>query len=152
MLDPLQEQTAVTVGNGATVKAIGKGVVTFDFPSGSKLSVDALYVPGIHHSLLSVSQLNNIIPVTFLNGYCDGGSQRIGTLQDGLYELQATPVHTRLSCATSRPFRSESYRSITTMIHSLISTLPSLEMWHFRLGHLGLESLKKLVPLSAYSV
>ena len=37
------------------------------------------------------------------------------------------------------------------MTHSLISTLPSLEMWHFRLGHLGLESLKKLVPLSAYS-
>ena len=69
-LDSLPQNVAVTVGNGDTVQAIGRGMVRFHFSCGLQISIEALYVPGIHRSLLSVSQLNNYIPLTFCNRYC----------------------------------------------------------------------------------
>ena len=83
-LNPLAEEIAVTVGNGATIKAVGSGTVSLQFSCGLIMSIEALYVPGIHRSLLSVGQLNNHIPLTFRNGYCYGGSIAIGILQNGL--------------------------------------------------------------------
>ena len=37
------------------------------------------------------------------------------------------------------------------MPSSFLTTIPSLEMWHLRLGHLGLDSLKKVLPATAFS-
>ena len=146
-LDPLEEDVAVTVGNGDTIKALGRGTITFVFGFGLTIAIEALYVPGIRRSLLSVSQLNNYTPLTFRNGYCYGGSVAIGILQDGLYELLATAVPTRRSYCEPN----SALDSIDMVPTSFVSTLPSLKMWHLRLGHLGLDALKKLVPAISYS-
>jgi len=54
MLHPLEEDITVTVGNGDTIKAVGKGSISFVFSFGLEMSIEARYVPGIHRSLLSV--------------------------------------------------------------------------------------------------
>ena len=148
-LQPLEEDIAVTVGNGNTIKAIGIGRVYLEFPFGTKLSIDALYVPGIQRSLLSVSQLNDILPLTFQNGYCYSGTQMIGILRNRLYELIATPVPMRLPF--SHTYIPDQSLSTTGQSAAFSTTVPSLEIWHLRLGHLGFESLKKLLPLASYS-
>jgi len=145
-LDPLEEDVAVTVSNGDTIKALGRGTITFVFGFGLTITIEALYVPGIRRSLLSVSQLNNYTPLTFRNGYCYGGSLAIEILQDGLYELLATAIPTRLSYCE----RNSALDPINTVPTCFVSTLPSLKMWHLRLGHVGLDALKKLVPPISY--
>jgi len=148
-LHPLQEDIAITVGNGATIKAIGTGPVSLEFQSGNQIAIEVLYVPGIQRSLLSVSQLNNILSLTFKNGYCYSGSEIIGVLRDGLYEMMATPVRMRQFCPyISLPEVSCAASGLST---ALSTSLPSLEMWHFRLGHLGLDALKKLLPPASYA-
>ena len=91
-LKPLRDDIAVTVGNGDTIKAIGRGTICFVFSCGLQMSIEALYVPGIHRSLLAVRQLTDGIPLTFRNGYCYDRSIAIGIMQNGLYELLAVPV------------------------------------------------------------
>jgi len=70
----------------------------------------------------------------------------IGILRDGLYELLATPVSVQFPNSQS----SSLLDPIPTNPSSFMSTLPSLKMWHLRLGHLGLDTLKKLVPAASY--
>ena len=149
VLTPLKEEVSVTVGNGESIKAAGTGTVHFEFPFGLRFSIDALYVPGISRSLLSVSQLNHTTPLTFQNGCCYSGARRIGILRDGLYELTATPIPARVS-----PYPSPSVRQAVSTPNLLAASalhLPTLEMWHLRLGHLGLDALKRLLPSSSYS-
>jgi len=141
-LDPLEEDVAVTVGNGDTIKGLGRGTITFVFGFGLTISIEAVYDPRIRRSLMSVSQLNKYTPLSFRNGYCYGGPVAIGILQDGLYELLATAVPTR--CSYWEP--NSELDPINTVLTSFVSTLHSLKMWHRRLGHLGLDALKKLVP------
>lgn len=149
-LQPLPEDITITVGNGDTIKAIGSGRIFLQFHFGLEISIEALYVPGIQRSLLSVSQLgrNPGHSLTFENGYCYSGSYTIGMLKDGLYELMATPVVMRPT--GSRLSLPEPPIALSSVASTFITILPSLEMWHLRLGHLGVDSLKKLLPPTAY--
>jgi len=150
-LQQLEENIAVTVGNlnGKTIKAVGTRRVYLDFPCGSRIAITPLYIPRIPRSLFSVSQFNNILPLTFRNGYCYCGNQRIAILRDALYELLATPVQTRLSSSQIPLLNNPS--TSTNPPRTFATTIPTLEIWHLRLGHLGLESLKKLLPPTSYS-
>jgi len=132
-LQPLEEHIAFTVGNGNTIKAIGIGGIYLEFPFGTKLSIDALYVPGIERSLLSVSQLNDILALTFQNRYCYSDTEMIGILRDGLYELIATPVPMRLPL--SHTYIPDQSLSTTGQSAVFPTTVSSLDLWHLRLGH-----------------
>jgi len=105
-LQPLKEEITVTVGNGESIKAVGTGKVHFELPFGPRFSIDALYVPGISRSLLSVSQLNRTVPLILHHGHCYSGGRRIGILKDGLYELIATPSLTKPRLDRPLPFSS----------------------------------------------
>ena len=120
------------------------------FHTGLEISIEALLMPGIQRSLLSVSQLSNNsnLALTFQNGHCYSGSDVIGILKDGLYELTATTVPRRLT--SSRYSGLESSIPATSLACAFPTSLPSLMMWHLRLGHLGLDALKKLLPLASY--
>jgi len=75
-----EENIAVTVGNVEIIKGGGTGRVSLDFPCGLRITIIVLYVPGIQQSLFSVSQFDNIVPMTFWDGYCYSGKQRIAIL------------------------------------------------------------------------
>ena len=151
-LQPLQEDIGVVVGNGNTIKAIGSGRVFLEFHFGLEIWIEVLYVPGIERSLLSVSQLSNNsnLSLTFRNGYCYSGSYAIGMLKDGLYELMATPVRMQRTSLHYRPTL-ETSNPTTNLASAFPTTCPSLMIWHLRLGHLGLDALKKLLPAVSYA-
>ena len=65
ILNLLYEDIIVTVGNGDNLKALGTGTVYFEFSFGLRMSIEVLYIPGIQCFLISVSQLNHHIPLTF---------------------------------------------------------------------------------------
>ena len=148
-LQPLKEEITVTVGNGQSIKAVGIGKVHFELPFGPRFSIDALYVPGMSRSLLSVSQLNCTVPLIFQNGHCYSGGRRIGILRNGLYQLIATPILTKPHLDRPLPFSSAV--STTNKFAAPAVQLPTLEIRHLRLGHLGLGALKKLLPPVSYS-
>ena len=148
-LQQLKENIPVTVGNSETIKAVRTGHVFLDFLCASRMAITALYVAGIQHSLFYVSQFNNILPLTFHNGYCYCGKQGIAILWDGLNELLATPVQTKLF-SSQIPLPNNRSTS-TSPLRTFTTTISSLEIWHLRLGNVRLESLKKLLPPTSYS-
>ena len=80
-LKPLEEPMEVTLGDGHTLQAVGRGVVSLKMklPSGvtRKCNVqDVLYVPALSYNLLSVSQAAERGKVT---GFNDSGCQISGS-------------------------------------------------------------------------
>ena len=61
------------------------------------LVIQALYVPNLSHSLLSVSCLSATFPITFVNGHCYLRSACIGYQQGDIYFLTSSPLISMLA-------------------------------------------------------
>jgi hypothetical protein len=86
----LPKQIEVIIGNGLPILASAKGTIKLNLPSGRILIIEALLVPKLHTSLLSVSELEATGAITFFGGHCFLAEQPIAIRQDGLYLFEET--------------------------------------------------------------
>ena len=129
----LHQPIHIHLGDDSTIPAIAAGVVQLHLPF-KTISLDALYAPRLQTSLLSVSQLSRQFHITFRDSACFIGENVLGILTNGVYCLDL-------------PLRPINPRTI-----ALATGLPSISLWHQRLGHLNYQSLRSLVPNTAYGI
>jgi hypothetical protein len=86
----LPKQIEVIIGNGLPILASAKGTIKLNLPSGRILTIDALLVPKLHTSLLSVSELEETGAITFFEGHCFLVRQPIAIPRDSLYHFEGT--------------------------------------------------------------
>ena len=160
----LAKPIKVSLGDGSVVFASAAGTVSLRLPT-TTISFPSLYIPHLTYSLLSVSRLSKCpeYSVLFHDNRCylkvgspknvnfqDGNTHVLGSLRNGLYELSHAGQD--VSCMVSG-----SGESLTSLGASLgpsatfqVSPKVFLQLWHERLAHLNLDSLKELVPPAAY--
>jgi hypothetical protein len=124
-----------------------------NLPSGRILTIEALLVPNLHTSLLSVSELEATGAITFFGGHCFLAEQHSAIRQDGLYLFEGTVNYQQRAL----PLPISAYASTSTSIHTSLSaihglaTLPltklNLELWHQRLGYLSMQSVKAILKM-----
>jgi len=139
-IEKLRVPVQIVTADNTTLWASEIGFVQLYPTSNTKdyLTIEALYVPNLSHSLLSVSCLSARFAITFVNGLCYLGSECIGYQQGGVYFLTSSPP---LSMLPQGP-------AITThQSHCGFKAITlDILLWHRRLGHLGITSLKQLLP------
>jgi hypothetical protein len=86
----LPKQIEVIIGNGSPILPSAKGTIKLNLPSGRILTIEALLVPKLHTSLLSVSELEVTGAITFFGGHCFLVEQPIAIRQDGIYLFEGT--------------------------------------------------------------
>lgn len=161
-LHPLSRQIEVIIGDGSPMIASAKGIIKLSLPSGRTLTIEALLVPRLHTSLLSVSELAKTEYVQFFDDHCFLSGRAIGRRQGGIFNFLgtvkrqwrashlATPIYTSTSISTSMDTLTSTKGMSTQVTYSLAATLkPNLELWHQRLGHLGMQSVKALLKMQA---
>ena len=135
-LKPLEKPMNVTLGDGRTLKAMGRGLISMEMklPNGVKRKcnlLDVVYVPDLSYNLLSVSRAAEKGYVTEFN---DSGCQitatggrvvAIASRVGSLYYLDCEVTE----CAS---VAEQSLRS-------------KAALWHQRYGHLNMQSLQKLL-------
>ena len=134
----LLKPVMVNLGDNSTVPAIAAVMIHLTLPSRG-ISIVALFVPQLQASLLSVSQLSITYRITFKNSVCFLEDWRLGLLADGVYRLIPHRAKTTLVNPITLPFQANS------------ACLPSIDLWHQRLGQLSHQSLMILLSMSAYS-
>ena len=165
----LSRPIPVYLGDGTSLPGIAKGEIRLRLPSRRILSVQALLVPKLRTSLLSVCVLAELGAVLSFRpgGWCQIGSELVGlTLHnDGIYHFLGTQLPSILS-QSSVPHRVQkrNYRLQNTLPfpqasnmsqrthYSLVATTTSLHLWHQRLGHLGATAVRKLLGICNESV
>ena len=136
-LQNLEKPFDIALGDGHTLKAIGRGTVVLMLESGSlrrkcKLN-DVLYVSELTYNLLSVSKaVDKGISFTFSENECiikDSQQKLITTATKvgSLYRVTSTKLKICVNCATNKG----DYSS-------------KVDLWHRRYGHLGVKSLQQL--------
>lgn len=131
---PLQEERIITYGNGQQCLAAAEGDVILSrsiSPNVKLVLRDVLYVPGNALNLLSVSSAtSNGAEFNFLpdKAFFYVGDELIAgaARTSGLYRFLTPAIKNKL-------------------VLSALAAHESPETWHRRLGHLGLDNLKKLV-------
>jgi hypothetical protein len=143
----LPRQIEVIVGNGSPILASAKGTIKLNLPCGRMLTIEALLVPKLHTSLLSVSELEATGAITFFRGCCFLAGQPIATCRDGLYLFEGTINYQQRAL----PLPVSAYISISlpSIYGPAISpfTKSNLELWHQRLGHLSMQSVKTMLKI-----
>ena len=136
VFDGLEEPLEITLGDGHTVKAVGRGVVLLristdgDETNKCKLK-DVLYVPKLSFNLLSVPAATKAGKlVKFIEAGCEIFDEKkklvaTATRERSLYYLNCCSSHLHMNSAEEKE--------------------PKECVWHQRYGHLGEDSLKKLV-------
>src|SRR5579875_1494527 len=130
----------VFMGDDSILEAIGKGSILVDTKVGGCTKrirfKDVLYVPKLQSNLLSVSKIvEGGLNVSFVPLRCsmksqNGDTQAIASRDGKLYRLRCKTVH-----------RSGERAHIAT------SSKGGLLLWHQRMGHLNVQSLKALPSL-----
>ena len=131
-LQVLGEMQQVILGDGNSLKAVGKGSVMLELLAGRKkncLLKDVLYVPGLNYNLLSVPKSTEIVDeAVFGHSKCEflkhGKIVATGKRVGELYYLE---------CGGGAPVAAVAQGSEV-----------SPELWHRRYGHIGEQSLRKL--------
>jgi len=134
---PYHGTETVKMGNGSGLSIANIGSISFSCPSTRKSLVlkNLLHVPLITKNLLSVSSFardNNVL-FTFTANHCyvvDQATKKIllqGTLKDGLYSFPMLHNHPPSS-----------------LVHniSLSHNTLTANVWHQRLGHCNMDTLK----------
>ena len=160
----LSNPIPVYLGDGTSLLGIARGEIKLRLPSRKVLSVQALLVPKLRTSLLSVSVLAELGAVLSFHpgGRCQIGSELVGLTfhNDGIYYFLGSPLappsrhlpvsrkvqrlNYRLQHKLQPPPASHSPQRIN---YSLLATTPSLHLWHQWLGHLGATAVKKLLSM-----
>jgi len=133
-LRTLHAPVPVFIGDGSKLCGIGHGTVQIRLESGAVLEIEALYVPKLRYSLVSVASLCQKYTITFSSTTCqiEGKTKilnQLGILRDGLWWLCGSPItiHT--------------LHAVLARSGSSVSKL-SWNLWHCRLAHLNLQSMK----------
>jgi len=129
----------VYLGDNSTISVISAGTIRLILPS-RIISIEALFIPRLKPSLLSVSQLSTKYPITFRNEECFLDTCIIGFLSAGVYRLISRDSDRTLTTNNADQ---------PTFANSAV--LPSIELWHQRLGHLSYQTLYMILPREAYS-
>jgi len=128
----------IHLGDNSTVPAIGTGTIHLFLPS-RKILIEALFVPRLRTSLMSVSELLKTYQVTFKNSLCLLEDCKLGSHFDRIYRFEPT---------SSKPVMVNT-KTLPAQANSAV--VPSINLWHQRLGHLSHQTLSKLLPPTAYS-
>ena len=139
-LNTLEKPLDVTLGDGRTLKAVGRGTVILILKSGCltrkcKLN-DVLYVPELTYNLLSVSMaVEKGMTVTFNDRRCiiKDTNQRLITV--------ATKVGNLYCLLYAKP-KDHVYSVAEKLDENGYSSKEDL--WHRRYSHLGVKNLQKL--------
>jgi hypothetical protein len=116
----------VTFGNDAPEKIKGKGMVSLS--NGKGKSQDVLFVEGMKHNLLSVSQVyDQVCEVVFTSKDC-----RIKSVNSG--QLVAKGIRTENNVYVLKEEKEECH----------LSKYDESWLWHRRLGHLNFDHIIKL--------
>jgi len=160
----LSKPIPVYLGDGTSLPGIARGEIRLRLPSQKILSVQALLVPKLRTSLLSVSVLAELGAVLSFHpgGRCQIGSELVGLTvhNDGIYHFLGSPIASPSPFTTlPRKVHKFSYRLQNTLVlpsashspqrtyYSLVATTHSLHLWHQRLGHLGATAVRKLLGI-----
>jgi len=126
---------SILLGDCSEVFGIGKGEISMNLGSGLSLVLTALYAPAFSLSLFSISQLPAKYSVIFEGNTCfianrkDASSKiELAILSDGLYRLKV-----QITYGNQHP-RGKAVAALAT-------SKPTLELWHKRFGHIGVQSL-----------
>ena len=134
----LRKPLMVHLGDNSTVPAMATGTIHLSLPS-RVISIETLFVPRLQTLLLSVSQLSITYEITFKDSVCFLEGCRLGSLADGVYRF--VPYRPKPIVANA----------ITSPVQANSACLPSVNLWHQRMGHLSHQALMTLLPQSAYS-
>ena len=143
-LKPLRQPVLVRLGDSSTIPATAAGTIYLSLPSRT-VSIEPVFVPRLQTSLLSVSQLSTKHQIAFRNSTSFLDDTVLGLLHEGIY------------CLTIRTHRSAKVTSNHSTASSLKPTsansavLPSIDLWHLRLGHLSHQGLGNLLLDTAYT-
>ena len=126
----------VFLGDNGMVEALGKGSILVESQVKGKVKkirvYDVLHVPKLHANLLSVSKLvSRGLKVHFNKTGCivwtqEGEMLAMASLEDNLYQMQLKKVNGA---------------EVNTLAHT---SDHNMELWHKRLGHLNVTSMKTL--------
>ena len=138
-IEKLRVPVQIVTADNTTLWASEIGFVLLYPTSNTKdyLTIEALYVPNLPHSLLSVSYLTATFPITFLNGVCYLRNECIGYQQGGVYFLTSSPPISMLP--------QEPTTSTHQGLHGFKAITQDIPLWHRCLGHLAIGSLKQLL-------
>ena len=131
-LRELAKPIEIRLGDNSTIPATARGTVELRLPF-QTLVLEALYAPRLHISLLSVRQLSERFQIIFKDSACFIDNHILVILSQGVYRLSTQP------------------RAATLPVIAHSALLPTLDLWHQRLGHLNYQSIKSLVPSTAYT-
>ena len=160
-LTPLSQKIEVIIGDGSPMIASAKGTIKLSLPCGRGLTIEALLVPRLHTSLLSVGELTKTEPVKFYNECCFLSEKLIGRRREGIFDFLGTVKRphrsprlpaSRYALAVTSLSPSVPAATVPRVPNDLAmsrSTKPTLQLWHQRLGHLGIGSLKALLKKHA---
>jgi len=152
----LPKPVKISLGDGSQISAFAAGTVSLTLPT-KTISFSALYIPRLAYSLLSVSQLSECAEysVYFHSQECylrdrskttglpGENTHLLGCLRNGLYEVcLGRQVGSRFGSALG---------SMRVAANTSLVRKVSLKRWHERLAHLNFDSIKMLVPPSAYN-
>lgn len=147
----------VYLGDGTYIPALGIGLIRFQFGLNKSdvIDLEALYVPQLRSCLLSVSKLSERYRITFNGAEClisnrSPSSTKVlllGRIREGLYHLQANIIPSRFH----HKIQAVSNISMNNQITVNVTSLPSLNLWHLRLAHLGIDAVKHLIGEAGYS-
>lgn len=156
-----QEQVHVGNGKGLCVKHIGYSCIKSPFDPNIPLSLNnLLHVPEIIKNFVSVSKFakDNKVFFEFHPTYCSVKLQGTNKVilqgkvdKDGLYQFDNFQLkHLANSSTDSVAFNSTSSGNSVSHSFSLshnFSTVPSLQLWHCRLGHPSLQVVQKTLKM-----
>jgi hypothetical protein len=154
---PLPVPKKVQLGNGAIIYTPGTGNVALNFKldgeTWQRLLRGVYYVPTLQGNLFSLAHLTKWLHKTvFEDNTCHvykpaGQLTVIGHIHGNLFFLNATPL-TAMAYITSLPTDTErlSLHDLQDSAYSARTTTSTalLKIWHHRLGHTILESVKRL--------
>ena len=152
----LPKPIKISLGDGSQISALAAGTISLPLPT-ITISFSALYIPRLAYSLLSVSRLSENPEYSvyfhdrdcYLKAGCKAAGPAgdsihlLGSLRNGLYEVC-------LGGQAGRGFGATSGSRLVIANTTLVQKV-SLQLWHERLAHLNYDSIKMLVPPTAYS-
>ena len=138
-LHTLPSAVSIRLGDCSKAFGIGQGEISLDVGSGLVLQFTALYAPAFSVSLLSISQLLAKYSVIFRDNTCFSADRKTPSdeiklviRENGLYQLRV-----QITYPNKYP-RGQSVAAMT-------ASKPTLELWHKRFGHIGIQSLRYIL-------
>lgn len=142
LLDPARK---IYLGDNSSVLAIGIGTIhLYLLEQDCSIMIEALHIPVMSLSLLSVSSLCTTMNISFTAVKCEISRR---SEKGPVACLARLDVSTGLWKVIGGPVNYD-HRAYINISATGLAALPNLEGWHQRLGHLNVQAVKTLIPIS----